>query len=313
MHMEFRSPSVAAQQNAKAVERFTKDLVDVEKGRAIMAEVLTEMGNAVGRHPSWHPILTAPPRGNRDQPSDIMRIEAYEGMDHTQSFVRGFLTCPYSDKTADALVDRVNGMAGLQARRLDDALYADNAFPVLVSAEDVELEADGTIRGRDALTWFTRQAAASADTAEVGETWWTMRSHLLGWPHGSRSSLFVNQNTGLHMRRIHEAMNAGGMFGPVKEWSLDMLSKKKRDAVSRTLIEAAATRWDGASDKFEFEMHGETCKASVRDTWGDGEELSISVEIGDHDLYVSGFHHPRSNRTTFIDPVGRRDLADKFL
>src|SRR3546814_17303431 len=79
--------------------------------------------------------------------------------------------------------------------------------------------------------------------AQVAETWWNVRSLILGSPHGSRSSLFVNQHTGVHMRKILEAMHASGMFGPIKEASLEMLSQKKRDAISETLIRTAVANW----------------------------------------------------------------------
>jgi hypothetical protein len=43
-----------------------------------------------------------------------------------------------------------------------------------------------------------------------------MRPYLLGEPHGSRSSLFVGQDTALAMKKIYLAMCESGMFGPVK-------------------------------------------------------------------------------------------------
>jgi hypothetical protein len=36
----------------------------------------------------------------------------------------------------------------------------------------------------------------------------------LGEPHGSRSSLFVSQETALAMKKIFLAMTDSGMFGP---------------------------------------------------------------------------------------------------
>src|SRR3546814_20682300 len=92
------------------------------------------------------------------------------------------------------------------------------------------------------------------------------------------SSLFVNQHTGVHMRKILEAMNASGMFGPIKESSLEMLSQKKRDAISETLIRTAVANWDGENSSFDFELRGETCTASVRDPWNDKPGLPVRVE-----------------------------------
>ena len=311
--MEFRSPTVAMQQNARAIAYLTKNLSDSPAGRERVDKLIQELGNAVDRYPDWHPILTAPPRKSGGQVSSLLQVKAYEELDHTIEFVRGFVTCPYSKDAADRLVDAVRQVPGLYARQLDEPLYSDHAYPIVVDATNVELEADGTIRSRDALAWFAQQTAGEASCAQVAETWWNIRSNILGAPHGSRSSLFVNQHTGAHMRKILEAMNASGMFGPIKEASLDMLSQRKRNAISETLIRTAVNNWDKTSDAFAFEMRGETCKALLRDTWDDNVELSVRVEIGSYDLYVSGFYYPSENRITHMDPCGKRELAEKFL
>lgn len=310
---EFRSPTVAAQQNAKAMTYLTKNLSDQNSGRVLVESLIAELGNAVEGYPDWHPILTAPPRNGREHIYGLSQLRVYKELDHTIEFVRGFVTCPYSDTGADELVEAVREVPGLSARRLDRPLYSDSAFPVVVEATNVELDADGTIVSRDALAWFAQQTAGEANGAEVAETWWNVRSNILGSPHGSRSSLFVSQHAGVHMRKILEAMNASGMFGPVKETSLDMLSQKKRDSVCETLIRAALKKWDKISTSFTFDMRGEKCKASVRDTWNDNHELSISVEIGSYDLYVSGFYYPENDRVTHVAPRGKRELAEKFL
>jgi hypothetical protein len=312
--MEFRSPTVALQQNAKAMTYLTKSLTDPDAGRAAVEQLIEELGNAVDCYPDWHPILTAPPRKGTEHASSLLELKTYEELDHTTEFVRGFVTCPYSDDGADKLVAAANQVPGLYAYRLNQPLYADSAHPIVVVANAVELEADGTIRSRDALTWFVEQAAAEASSAQVAETWWNIRSNLLGRPHGSRSSLFVNQHTGNHMRKILEAMNASGMFGPVKESSLDMLSQKKRDAISETLIRTAVAEWERKKrESFTFELRGETCQASVRDTWGDNQELSVRVQIRKFDLYILGFYYPEDRKITHSDPRGKRELAEKFL
>lgn len=311
--MEFRSPTVAAQQNAKAITYLAKSLKDPLAGRRRVEALIEELGNATDSFPDWHPILTAPPRRPGEHVANLTQSPTYRELDHTVEFVRGFVTCPYSDKVADNLVAAVRAIHGLDAYRLEEPLYSEQAHPVVVVAVNVELEADGTIRSRDALTWFVQLMATEAAGAQVAETWWNIRTNVLGGPHGSRSSLFVNQHTGTHMRKILEAMNASGMFGPIKESSLDMLSQKKRDAICQALIRAAIDRWDKKSPSFEFEMRGETCRASVRDTWDDQTEISVRVEIGKYDLYVSGFYYPENQRITHSEPRGRRDLAQKFL
>tara|TARA_R110002051_G_scaffold49634_2_gene96801 strand:+ start:617 stop:1552 length:936 start_codon:yes stop_codon:yes gene_type:complete len=311
--VEFRAPSVATELNNKAVKYLTESLADPESGQRALEGVMLELGNATDGHPDWHPILTKPESGSTQHIAYLSQVEAYDGIDHTVEFVRGFITCPYSEDDAEKLVEKVNEVFGLNAYRLDTPLYSDSAYPVVVEANDMVLEADGTIRSRDALTWFAQKTVEEASNAQVAETWWNIRPYILGRPYGSRSSLFVNQHTGAHMRKVLEALNNSGMFGPIKESSLDMLSQKKRDKISETLIRTAVTNWDKRSEKFEFELRGETCQAEVRDTWKDGEELSIRVKIGKYDLYASGFYYEKDDRITHVDPTGKQALAEKFI
>lgn len=311
--MEFRAPTVAAQQNAQALAYLTKNLGRPENGRRLFESLLDQLGNAVDYYPDWHPILTAPQQETSQHIYSLSDLRVYRGIDHTVEFVRGFITCPYSAEKADQLVSSVNEAPGLSAFRLEEPLYADGAFPVVVVASYVELEADGTIRSRDALAWFVRQLAKDALTAQVAETWWNIRSNILGGPHGSRSSLFVNQYTGVHMRKILETMNSSGVFGPIKEDSLAMLSEKKRAAISENLIRTAVKNWDKGREKFEFELRGEICKAEMRDTWDDGSEISVRVQIGDYDLFTSGFFYTENDKITHLDPRGKRELAEKFM
>jgi hypothetical protein len=311
--MEFRSNAVASQQDVETINYLTKDLRDPASARARVEGLIAELGHSVLMYPDWHPILTAPPSNTSGHVSSLSQVHAYRHNDHTRCFVRGFVTCPYSAERADKLIDEVREVGGLTARRLDEPLYSDEAYPVVVEAYNVELEADGTIRSRDALAWFVQQTAKSATEAQVAETWWNMRQYILGRPHGSRSSLFVNQYTGGHMRKILEALNNSGMFGEIKEESLDMLSQKKRDSINETLIRTAVGCWNKESTKFEFELRGEICKTAIRDTWEDGTELSVSIEVGDGDLYISGFYYVDGDKATYLDPRGKRATAEKFI
>lgn len=309
--MEFRHPKAASEGNAEALEYLTKNLSDPEGGREEFERLGKELGNVVDQYPEWHPILTLPGKGTFDDYNNLSNVPVYGGIDHTRCFVRGFVTCPYSGDTAGKLVEAVNKVEGLEAYRLDTPLYMDNACPVVVEAYQIELEGDGTIRSRDAIAWFTEKTIKHAKNASVAETWWNMRTYLLGAPHGSRSSLFVNQYTGGHIRKILEALNDSGVFGPIKEWSLEILSQKKRDKICETLIRAALNK-RGGSEKFSFELCGETCLAEVRDIW-EGKEFSVHVKIGESDLLVTGAYYIDKDRVTHSDPYGKKDLAEKFL
>ena len=318
--MEFRANQSAARLNAQAADYFTENLSDRARGMKLFNQVRERLGNAVQSLPDWHPILTAP----HDRPrhhwhaSSYSMLSIYDRCDHTWEFVRGMLTCPYSEADADKLVEAVNHVQGLNAERLDGVLYMDNAFPVLIEASDVELEADGTIRSRDALAWFVQSTVKHARETEVAETWWYVRDLSLGRPNGARSSLLVNDYTGRHMRKILETLNDSGMFGPIKEVSLDMLPERKRSTIGRTLmraaLEASAPLCNISTQprEFTFELRGETCKVHIRDTWGDGLEYSLRVNIGNFDLTVSGFYYPKDDRLEHTDPTGKQKLAEKF-
>lgn len=311
--MEFRATNVAAAQNEQARRYLTKNLTDKGAGLQVFEQLLAKMGNVVEGYPDWHPILTAPPANSAEHVYSLADVPSYRGIDHTVSFVRGFVTCPYTPVKEDKIIKAVDKIPGLSAYRLDTPLYADNAHPVVVEANMIELEADGTICSKEAITLFVEQAVNEMRTAEVAETWWNIRSLILGTPHGSRSSLFVNQYAGLHMRKILEAFNNSGVNGPIKERSLEMLSQKKRDTIRENLLQAALNEWDKSTEEFEFELRGEPCRATVRDTWDDGAELSIGVQIGKFDLYVTGFYEPKKKLFTGVDPTGKRALAEKFL
>ncbi|MDK3101110.1 hypothetical protein ACMFGH_05695 [Morganella morganii] len=310
--MEFRYPTAVAATNAKSLQYLTENLSDPESGRVAFEQLLTELGNSIDDYPDWHPILTIP-QYNSQEHGSLHNLSTYEGNDHTVRFVKGFVTCPYDKAQASKLVKNVNATMGLYAYYLDTALYCDSAYPVVVKATDVELEADGTIRSRDALAWCVQGLVKDARNAQMAESWWNLKQCLLGSPHGSRSSILVNQHTGGHIRKILEALNNSGMYGPIREWSLDMLSKKKRNKISETLIRTAINKHSNVSQKFEFELRGETCKAEVRDTWDDGTELSVKVMIGDFDLYVNGNYYPKKELLELSDPKGKRSLAEKFL
>lgn len=311
--MEFRCPTAAAEANAYSLSYLTKNLTNLKEGEAEFERLLERLGNSIDGYPDWHPILTIPPRAG-DHGNTLQTL--YKGLDHTIKFVRGFVTCPYSESGADELVNTANALPGIHSYRLNVSLYADNAYPVVVEATQIELEADGTIRSRDALAWCVQELVKSAHHAEVAETWWNLRYCILGAPHGSRSSLLVNQYTGGHMRKILDALNNSGMYGPIKEWSLEMISKKKRDKIGETLIRTAIKNYSQNSQEFEFELHGELCKATIRDTWNDGSELSIRVqigEVGELSLLVSGFYYPEKNIIESSEPKGKRAVAEKFL
>jgi len=75
---------------------------------------------------------------------------------------------------------------------------------------------DGTVPEAVAVPMILEREVPCWRWAERGETWESMRPYLLGGPCGSRSSLFINQDTGSTIRKIWRAIVETGAFGPIK-------------------------------------------------------------------------------------------------
>ena len=106
--------------------------------------------------------------------------------------------------------------ADLTAEALDCTFYNEGTTPILVRCEwSYDLDENHTISKRVAVPMMMERELPNWRSAEVAETWDTMRSYFLGSPHGSRSSLFVTQDTVMAMKKAYTAMTDSGMFGPV--------------------------------------------------------------------------------------------------
>lgn len=107
--------------------------------------------------------------------------------------------------------------ARITAERLDAKLYNPDTTPILVVCEWTQpLNSDGTTPLRVAMPLLLEKELPCVWGAEVAETWESMRSYFLGRPYGSRSSLFINQETGQALKKVWEALIHTGMFGPIK-------------------------------------------------------------------------------------------------
>ena len=110
-----------------------------------------------------------------------------------------------------------NPIASIAAERLDVQLYQPEATPILVRCDWVKpISYDGMIPASIAIPLMLLKEVPSWQWVEVGETWESMRPYFLGSPHGSRSSLFVNQETGLTIKKVWNLLINTGMFGPIK-------------------------------------------------------------------------------------------------
>jgi hypothetical protein len=190
-----------------------------EQSRTAILDIAERLGPVVDSYPSWHPLV----RNYVDDRSPATTPGSncgYRGLDHTKYFANGFVTCPYGD--GQEVLDSVallpsHPAADITAERLDAKLYNPNCTPILVQCHWTKLlNLDGTIPLSVAMPLLLEKELPCVWTAQVGETWESMRYYFLGGPHGSRSSLFVNQDTGQGLKKVWEALIYTGMFGPIK-------------------------------------------------------------------------------------------------
>jgi len=186
--------------------------------KAALQDIIDELGPAVDTYPTWHPLVC---HHNARHPTTTPGKRCgYEGLDHTRYFVHGFITCPYGDgqEVIDAVLKLPSHPAAhITAERLDVKFYHLETTPVLVKCNwEHGVENDRMIPLRIAMPLILEKEVPCWQWAEVAETWETMRHYFLGSPHGSRSSLFVSQDTGQAIKKIWEALIYTGMFGPIK-------------------------------------------------------------------------------------------------
>ena len=188
------------------------------RSKELLLDVLKECGPVVDSYPSWHPLVS-----NHDDSNPVTTPSercGYEGLDHTKYFANGFITCPYGD--GQKVIDSIAALphhhaANISAEKLDVQLYNSDATPILVKCHWTKpLDADGMIPLSIAMPLLLEKEIPCWKWAQVAETWESMRPYFLGRPHGSRSSLFVSQETGQAIKKIWNSLIHTGMFGPIK-------------------------------------------------------------------------------------------------
>jgi hypothetical protein len=180
-------------------------------------ELVVKYGPVVSGYPTWHPLMAAC-NTEREPWTHPNQNRAYKGLDHVVLFRDAFLVCPYNG--ADRIIKSVEEMRDpkhfVNAEELDIKLYHPQATPVLVYHEwEKPLNNDGTIPKSLAVPLMLEFELPHWRSSEVGETWETMRSYLLGTPRGQSSSLFINKETGTVMKNLWNSLIYTGMFGPL--------------------------------------------------------------------------------------------------
>lgn len=194
--------------------------LEYQKSKEFLEDLVLELGPVISTYPSWHPLVS----NHKDSrfPSIAPSSDCgYEGLDHTVYFVNGFITCPYHDGIE--VIESVRKLpyhsaAYIDATPLDVKLYQMNANPILVKCEwlDKFQGAGSTIPLRVALPLILMEEIPTWADAELAETWESMKTYFLGQPHGARSSLFLDQESGQSIKKIWNQLINTGMFGPIK-------------------------------------------------------------------------------------------------
>jgi hypothetical protein len=197
-----------------------------EEARNIIIDIIEEYGPVIDSYPTWHPIVSCFPRDplHHFAPSDPTHIESFRGLDHTVLLAHGFISCPYQG--ADKLIEKINNsyellnynnskIATIKAERLDIPLYNIKTETIFVKCdwEQDLYQNNGTIPKNIAVPLMLEREIPCWRFSECGESWESMRREFLGLPHGNKSSLFVDQETGQAMKNIWNMIINTGMFG----------------------------------------------------------------------------------------------------
>lgn len=219
--MAFRADE-SAQKGLESVKNYLipKNIDPNERKRSEdkLLEIVKEYGPVVDSYPSWHPLVT-----HHDDANPVITPDercGYKGLDHTRYFLNAFITCPYTD--GQDIIDSVkklprNSVATITAERLDVKFYSTIANPILVYCDWEKLLPDNNMIPTSlAVPLMLQKEMPCSEWSRYAETWETMRLYFLGSPHGSRSSLFVSQETASTMKKIWNVLITTGMFGPIR-------------------------------------------------------------------------------------------------
>ncbi|PWQ92812.1 hypothetical protein [Leucothrix pacifica] len=192
-----------------------------EKSERMLLDITKRYGPAIKEYPSWHPLVAAQNEPFVRWPDTVPSHKCgYRGLDHTTYFANAFISCPYHE---EALLESVEALkysshvAEISATKLDVKFYHSDAIPILVKCDwHHEIYQNGMIPAAVAVPLMLKKEIPNYEQAKYAENWESMRPHFLGVPHGSRSSLFVDQKTALSMKKIWDLLVETGMFGPEK-------------------------------------------------------------------------------------------------
>ncbi|MCW6031601.1 hypothetical protein [Pantoea sp. JK] len=219
--MAFRADEAAQAGFEKAYRYLLPEGANADQRRLIrdkLEEMVSICGPIVEGYPAWHPFLIETDAANWS-PMTPNNSPSFKNLDHTIYFVNGMLTCPYGHGVNE-LLDSINNLqhsaAFFSAVKLSNiVMYHQNAVPILIRCmwHSSILDDDGTISSRAAIGLMLEREIPNWKNGIYCESWEDMRGQFLGYPHGARSSLFVNQHTGQLMKNMWNQIIKTGILG----------------------------------------------------------------------------------------------------
>ncbi|WP_333881216.1 hypothetical protein [Atlantibacter hermannii] len=187
--------------------------------REKIEEIITECGPVTDGYPAWHPFLmeSDPATFSTGKPNSC---PSFKMLDHTVYLTNGIITCPYSHGVKELFnaieaIHYKHDFVSITIEEIEDVtLYHPQATPILIRCNWAGgLEKDGTIPLRTALGLMLERELPGWRWADYNQSWESMRDQILGYPHGARSSLFVNQQTGQQMKSVWNQLVKSGLWG----------------------------------------------------------------------------------------------------
>lgn len=211
--MAFRANEISQELKLRAKRDLLsnlRNLSDIDRQRSLqyLEEIMDELGPVVDGYPIWHPLIVDKSqwmfytRPHRDT--------GYAKLDHTVFFVNGFITCPYNEASnyGQDVIDAVNAIPPIHgvhitAEKIPVTLYNEGTTSILVRCIWPEAFDDDQLLSLSAV--MPKLLSTAVTINELGQASFSLEEmlpYLLGQPYGKRSSLFVNQATGLAIKKI---------------------------------------------------------------------------------------------------------------
>ena len=215
----FRANESAAAGRDRVIRFYTRNLKtqgEREAAGSFIDHLIAMYGPVVDGYPTWHPFVRVAPIQAELGYHPHQSPQGFVDLDHTIYLRDAFVTAPHTDasRVLDSSEKRYSD--GIIASEIDGVvLYHESAKPVLIHVSNIPKEEDGTIRKQYAIARMLEESLPFWKNSARGEEWDDMRGYFLGTPGGSRSSLFINQETGAAMREVWNLINKHGLFGPI--------------------------------------------------------------------------------------------------